>query len=211
MIDLPLFFGTTLSLASFYLASEREVARMTGDRSRSTWSTLGQLPLVLSLGIGLCVNQTRAVIEAVFGRETEFVRTPKHGICGKLETWSGKKYHAAKSLTPFFELLMAAYFVVAVHIAFANGHYISVPFLMLFLFGFAYVGAVSAWQGGFGQALRRLWKSTEDAVVPARPAPLATATPDATPCPVLLPVVERSSPRRARARGENDPREHAAL
>jgi hypothetical protein len=211
MIDLPLFFGTTLSLASFYLASEREVARMTGDRSRSTWSTLGQLPLVLSLGIGLCVNQTRAVIEAVFGRETEFVRTPKHGICGKLETWSGKKYRAAKSLTPFFELLMAAYFVVAVHIAFANGHYLSVPFLMLFLFGFAYVGAVSAWQGGFGQALRRVWKRTEDVVVPALPAPLATATPDATPCPALLPVVERSSPRRARARGENDPHEHAAL
>ena len=95
---------------------------------------------MLSLGIGLCVNQTRAVIEAVFGRETEFVRTPKHGIRGKLETWSGKKYRAAKSLTPFFELLMAAYFVVAVRIALANGHYVSVPFLLLFLFGFGYVG-----------------------------------------------------------------------
>ena len=210
MIDLPLFFGTTLSLASFYLASEREVRRMGGDQSRTTWSTLGQLPLVLSLGIGLCVNQTRAVIEAVFGRETEFVRTPKHGIRGKLETWSGKKYRAAKSLTPFFEMLMAAYFVVAVRIALANGHYISVPFLMLFLFGFAYVGAVSAWQGGFGQALRRLWRRTEDAVVPAMSSPLVPATPDTTPCPVLLPA-PRPSRGRPRARGENDPREHAAV
>ena len=26
MIDLPLFFGTTLSIASFYLASQREIA-----------------------------------------------------------------------------------------------------------------------------------------------------------------------------------------
>jgi len=211
MIDLPLFFGTTLSIASFYLASEREVARMSGDRTRSTWSTLGQLPLVLSLGIGLCVNQTRAVFEAVFGRDTEFVRTPKHGICGKLETWSGKKYRAAKSLTPFFEMLMAAYFVVAVHIAVKNGHYVSVPFLMLFLFGFSYVGVVSAWQGGFGQALRRLWQRTEDAVAPAVSAPLVTATPDATPCPVLVPVEQRVSPRRARARGENDPHERAAV
>ena len=215
MIDLPLFFGTTLSIASFYLASEREVARMTGDRSRSTWSTLAQLPLVLSLGIGLCVNQTRAVFEAVFGRETEFVRTPKHGICGKLETWSGKKYRAAKSLTPFFEMLMAAYFVAAVHIAVANGHYVSVPFLLLFLFGFSYVGAVSAWQGGFGQSLRRLWQRTEDAVVPAMSATMSatmvTAMPDATPGPVLLPLMEQASPRRARARGENDPHEHAAV
>jgi cellulose synthase/poly-beta-1,6-N-acetylglucosamine synthase-like glycosyltransferase len=213
MIDLPLFFGTTLSLASFYLASEREVARLSGDRSRSTLSTLGQLPLVLSLGIGLCVNQTRAVIEAVFGRETEFVRTPKHGIRGKLETWSGKRYRAAKSLTPLLEMLMAAYFVVAVRIALQNGHYLSVPFLLLFLFGYAYVGVLSAWQGGFGQLFQRLWRRTEDAVAPALSSPLVTATPDATPCPVLLPpAVERRHPARtARGRGETDPREPAAV
>jgi len=185
---------------------------MTGDRSRSTWGTLGQLPLVLSLGIGLCVNQTRAVIEAVLGRETEFVRTPKHGIRGKLETWSGKKYRAAKSLTPFFEMLMAAYFVVAVHIAIANGHYVSVPFLMLFLFGFGYVGALSAWQGGFGQALRRLWQRTEESVVEATSISpsLVTATPDATPCPILLPL-ERPARERVRARGESDPHERASV
>jgi hypothetical protein len=208
MIDLPLFFGTTLSIASFYIASEREVARLSGDRSRTTWDTLAQLPLVLSLGIGLCVNQTRAVIEAVFGRETEFVRTPKHGIRGRLESWTGKKYRAAKSLTPVLELLMSAYFVAAVYVAVTHGHYISVPFLLLFFFGFGYVGAVSAWQGGFGQALRRLWQRTEDVVTPAAvmPGPLVTVTPG----PVLLPA-ERPAPRRARARGENDPQQHVAV
>jgi len=205
IIDLPLFFGTTLSIASFYITSEREVARMSGSTSHSTWGTLAQIPLVLSLGIGLCVNQTRAVIEAVFGRETEFVRTPKHGIRGKLETWSGKKYRAAKSLTPFFEMFMAAYFVVAVHIAVSNGHYVSVPFLLLFLFGFAYVGALSMWQGGFGQALRGLVRREEQAVVPVSmmSAPFIAAMPDATPGPILLPV-EARSPRPARARVEND-------
>lgn len=212
MIDLPLFFGTTLSIASFYLASEREVARMSGDTSRTSWGTLVQLPLVLSLGIGLCVNQTRAVLEAVFGRETEFVRTPKHGIRGKLESWSGKKYRAAKSLTAFLELLMSAYFVLAIHIALNNGHYLSVPFLLLFLFGFGYVGAVSAWQGAFGLALRRLWRRTEDVVVPASvlPGSLIAATADATPCPILLPA---EAPRRGRARVRegNDPREHVAV
>ena len=211
MIDLPLFFGTTLSLASFYLASEREVARMSGDKSRSTWSTLGQLPLVLSLGIGLCVNQTRAVLEAVFGRETEFVRTPKHGICGKLETWSGKKYRAAKSLTPFFEMLMAAYFVVAVHIAIVNGHYISVPFLLLFLFGFGYVGVVSAWQGGFGQALRRLWQRPDRAIpVSMMSSSLVAAMPDATPGPILVPSEQRTA-RPTRVRADNESRDRASI
>src|SRR4029079_11651772 len=128
MIDLPLFFGTTLSVASFYLASQREIALMRepGRKPPFQWRALSRLPLVMSIGIGLCVNQTRAVIEALMGRETEFVRTPKHGIRGKLEVWSGKKYRAAKSITPFLELGMAAYFVIAIGVAIDHGHYLSV-------------------------------------------------------------------------------------
>src|SRR5215831_419189 len=91
LIDLPLFFGTTASVASFYLASQREIAKLAGpgERRRSLWLAVRRLPLVMSIGSGLCVNQTRAVLEALAGRETEFVRTPKHGIRGKLESWSG--------------------------------------------------------------------------------------------------------------------------
>ncbi len=169
-IDLPLFFGTTLSIASFYLASEREIEKMMhpGRRRRIQWSVLKRLPLVMSLGIGLCVNQTRAVMEALLGRETEFVRTPKHGIRGRLESWSGKKYHAARSLTPLFELALAGYFVVAVVFAFRNGHYVSLPFLALFLCGFAYVGWLSLWQGNFGATVKGLFgrRGRSTAVVP---------------------------------------------
>jgi cellulose synthase/poly-beta-1,6-N-acetylglucosamine synthase-like glycosyltransferase len=160
IIDLPLFFGTTLSLVSFYVASQREIQRMNNPGKSSPvfqWSVLRRLPLVMSLGIGLCVSQSRAVVEALLGRETEFVRTPKHGIRGRLESWSGKKYRAAKSLTPFLELAMAAYFVVAMGYAVRNGHYISMPFLALFLGGFAYVGWGSLWQGHTGAQLRATW------------------------------------------------------
>ncbi|HXJ22782.1 MAG TPA: glycosyltransferase [Polyangia bacterium] len=156
MIDLPLFFGTTMSVASFYLASQREIAllRDPTHAPRFQWAALKRLPLVMSMGIGLCVNQTRAVLEALMGRETEFVRTPKHGIRGRLENWSGKKYRAAKSLTPFIELALAAYFVVAIAVALEHGHFISVPFLLLFLCGFGYVGWGSVWQGSLGAAVR---------------------------------------------------------
>ncbi|HEX2657545.1 MAG TPA: cellulose synthase family protein [Polyangia bacterium] len=159
-IDLPLFFGTTLSLASFYLASEREIEKMVhpGRKRSIQWAVWKRLPLVLSVGIGLCVNQTRAVMEALLGRETEFVRTPKHGVRGRLESWTSKKYRAARSITPFIELALAGYFVVAVGFAFQNGHYVSLPFLGLFLCGFAYVGALSLWQGNFGMAIRGLFE-----------------------------------------------------
>jgi cellulose synthase/poly-beta-1,6-N-acetylglucosamine synthase-like glycosyltransferase len=208
IIDIPLFFGTTLSIASFYLASEREIARLRGDLLRTPWSTLRRLPLVLSLGIGLCVNQTRAVIEAMLGRETEFVRTPKHGIRGKLESWSGKRYRAARSLTPAAELLMAGYFVVAVEVAIEHGHYISVPFLLLFLFGFGYVGTVSAWQAWLGQSLHRFWQRPESAVSLVA-APLVVAMPDCTPGPVLI-TSDRST-RPARSRGSSDRQDSATV
>ena len=208
IIDIPLFFGTTLSIASFYLASEREIARLRGDLLRTPWSTLRRLPLVLSLGIGLCVNQTRAVIEAMLGRETEFVRTPKHGIRGKLESWSGKRYRAARSLTPAAELLMAGYFMVAVEVAIEHGHYISVTFLLLFLFGFGYVGTVSAWQAWLGQSLRRFWQRPEGTVSLVA-APLVVAMPDCTPGPVLLTSDRLSRP--AHSRAASDRRDSATV
>ena len=179
MIDLPLFFGTTLSIASFYLASQREIAllRDPEGRLRVQWWVIKRLPLVMSIGIGLCVNQTRAVLEALFGRETEFVRTPKHGIRGRLEIWSSKKYRAAKSITPLIEVAMAGYFTIAMAVAVQNGHYLSMPFLGLFLYGFGYVGGVSLWQGGLGVALRRLvlrlvpGRSSVPVAVPVLPPP----------------------------------------
>lgn len=140
LIDLPLFFGTTLSIISFYVTSQREINR--------DWKpTLKRLPLMMSLGIGLCVNQTRAVLEALFVPNSgEFVRTPKHGIMKRFEGWTAKKYRAAKTIIPYVEVGMAVYFALAVVMAAVSGHYVSVPFMFLFFMGFAYVGVLSLFQ-----------------------------------------------------------------
>ena len=141
LIDLPLFFGTTLSVAAFYITSQREIDRQGWMR------TLKRLPLMMSLGIGLCINQTRAVLEALFARESgEFVRTPKHGVREKVERWRTKKYRSAKTIVPALEVGCALYFGVAMVMAMRNGHYLSMPFLLLFFVGYAYVGVLSAFQ-----------------------------------------------------------------
>jgi len=140
LIDLPLFLGTTMSVISFYIVAQREVSPK-GWKNR-----LKYLPLMLSVGIGLCINQTRAVFEALLGRETEFVRTPKHGVAARGEDWTRKRYRAMKDLVPFFELFMALYFTATIAVAFHSGHFLSMPFLLLFLVGFSYVGALSVYQ-----------------------------------------------------------------
>ena len=140
LIDLPLFFGTTLSIATFYITCQREIQR--------DWKpTLRRLPLMMSLGIGLCINQPRAVIEALFGATSgEFIRTPKHGVVRKFEGWTAKRYRAVKTIIPFVEIAFALYFAGATVLAASAGHYVSIPFLLLFLMGFGYVGVLSLHQ-----------------------------------------------------------------
>jgi len=140
LLDLPLFLGTTMSVISFYIVAQREVLPR-GWRERIKY-----LPLMLSVGIGLCINQTRAVVEGVVGKESEFVRTPKHGVSARGENWTAKKYRAVKSLVPFFEIFMGLYFAVTLAVAFRGGHFISMPFLLLFLVGYLYVGSLSVYQ-----------------------------------------------------------------
>jgi cellulose synthase/poly-beta-1,6-N-acetylglucosamine synthase-like glycosyltransferase len=141
LIDLPLFFGTTLSVAAFYITSQREID------PRGWLKVIKRLPLMMSLGIGLCINQTRAVLEALFGRDSgEFVRTPKHGVRVRIERWTSKKYRSAKTLVPAIEVLCALYFGVALFLAAHSGHYLSIPFILLFFLGYAYVGVLSLYQ-----------------------------------------------------------------
>ena len=140
---------------------------------------IARLPLVMSLGIGLCVNQTRAVLEALPARRPSSCARPSTASARSDSSWSSKKYRAAKSVTPFIELGMAAYFVVAMGVAFDHGHYLSLPFLGLFLCGFGYVGWVSLWQGGVGASLRQAFarlaghRGTVVMPPPAHAVPLA--------------------------------------
>jgi cellulose synthase/poly-beta-1,6-N-acetylglucosamine synthase-like glycosyltransferase len=131
LIDLPLFFGTTLSIASFYIVS-------CGARR-----ALKRLPFVMAMGIGLTINQTRAVIEALIGRESEFVRTPKHGVRGRFEEWTAKKYRGVRTLVPYVELAFAFYYLATIAVAIQYRHYVTIPFLVLFFLGYAYVGTLS--------------------------------------------------------------------
>jgi len=136
LIDVPLFLAATASIANFYIVSQREIY--------PDWKTrLKYLPFLMSIGIGLAVNNTRAVIEALMGTETEFARTPKYGIEQTGDEWVGKKYRQSTVAQPMIELALGLYFTATVFYALANEIYGTLPFLMLFQVGFLYTGMVS--------------------------------------------------------------------
>ena len=139
LIDIPLFAAATLSVFNFYLMSQRE--------AYADWRTrVKYLPVVMAIGIGLSVNNAKAVLEALFGAPGEFTRTPKYGIQRNQDDWQHKKYHQSMPIQPFIELGLGLYFTATVFYAMANGIYGTLPFLVLFQFGYLYMGLMSIFQ-----------------------------------------------------------------
>jgi cellulose synthase/poly-beta-1,6-N-acetylglucosamine synthase-like glycosyltransferase len=137
LIDIPLFLAATASVANFYMVCQRELYP-------HTWmERLRYLPFLMSIGIGLAVNNTRAVFEALFHKPSEFARTPKYHIESGGDEWIGKKYRQSVVMQPLIELALGLYFTATLFYALANGIYATVPFIMLFQVGFLYTGMLS--------------------------------------------------------------------
>jgi uncharacterized membrane protein len=100
-------------------------------------------PVFLSGSMGFAVNNTKAVLEAIFKKKSAFARTPKEGIVGKNKAVK-KKYTLRRiSWTVFFELFMTAYFVAGIGISIGYNEIAAIPFQLLFLFGFGTVSLLS--------------------------------------------------------------------
>jgi hypothetical protein len=106
----------------------------------------------MSVGIGLAINNTKAVFEALFNKQTEFARTPKYRIEAKADEWVGKKYRQSDIVQPMIELTLGLYFTATVFYALATGLYGTLPFLVLFQIGFLYTGLLSIIQQFAGDA-----------------------------------------------------------
>ena len=143
LIDVPLFTASSFSIAVFYVMSEREIFPKTWKR------TFYYLPFLMALGIGLTVTNTKAVMEALLGIKSAFVRTPKYRVARKGEKSQAAKYRKRLKLAPWIELLLGCYFAGAIYYTFTNNNYFTAPFLILFVVGYWYTGLMSLLQGRF--------------------------------------------------------------
>jgi cellulose synthase/poly-beta-1,6-N-acetylglucosamine synthase-like glycosyltransferase len=146
VIDLPLFLASTCSISSFYLAAERALYPRTWKR------TFLYLPFVMAVGIGISVRNALAVLEAIFGVKSEFVRTPKYRVEGKASergAWAKKTYRKSAGWMPFAEVLLGLYFAAAVVYGVEMQSYATIPFLVLFVWGYLYTGLMSLGQTYF--------------------------------------------------------------
>ena len=115
-----------------YLVAERTLGR-------SYLQTLRILPYMMCFGCGLAINNSRAVFEALVGRTSSFVRTPKSGEATR------KHYHVKRSPIIYLELLIGTWCLFGVGLYFYSRHYLIGHFMLIYAAGFLSIGALSWW------------------------------------------------------------------
>lgn len=127
------FIGSFL----FYLFSQKDVY---GDWQRR----LFLFPVFMAGSMGFAVNNSAAVLEGLFRKKSDFVRTPKYSIRGKKDSWTDKKYVPMNiSSTVIIEIALALYCLFGVVSSIYFLEIAAVPFQLLFFLGFTFVSVMS--------------------------------------------------------------------
>jgi len=141
ILDFPLIVASFWSLSAFYVIAQREL------HPRNWKRTFFFLPMLMAVGVGLTLINTRAVMEALFGVQSGFVRTPKYAIEGnRQKRMAVRKYKRRSGWLPYFELACGTYFLYMCWFAIDSYNFMTLPFLMLFVGGYYWVGFGTLYQ-----------------------------------------------------------------
>lgn len=139
-IDLPLFLSATWSVSVFYYHSQKAVYRDWFSRVKFIFFSL-------ALGIGLCLNNSKAVIEGFTRKTGEFKRTPKYAVIRRTDSWKEKRYRGRLTGVSILEIFLTVLYVATLGYVIEEGLYLSIPFVLLFIVGFGYSSVMSLSQG----------------------------------------------------------------
>jgi len=134
---MSIFVLASISTFLFYMYAQRAI--------HADWRRrLLLFPLFMAGSMGLAVNNSRAVLEALVGKKTEFKRTPKYRIVASNDDWRKKRYVQKKiHWGVVVELALATYFIVGIGLSLQYLEIAAIPFQIMFLAGFGTVGMLS--------------------------------------------------------------------
>jgi hypothetical protein len=129
-----LFVGTC-GPTTLYVLSQRALGR----RSRHT---LRSLPALMLVGTGIALSNSVAVAQALWGKPSEFVRTPKRRVVGQQRAAHGA-YSLPTDRLPLAEIALAGWTAAGCALHLNGGYRLFSPFLLLYAAGFATVAICS--------------------------------------------------------------------
>ncbi len=125
-----------------YAVAQATLYGMSEGIGRYRW-----MPLLVLLGSGVALSNSRAVLEGLLSTPGgEFRRTPKFRLEGHKGSWQGSDYALGVDWTIVGELILAVYALLSCLVATWKGQWFALPFLLLYLLAFAWVGGLSLWQ-----------------------------------------------------------------
>jgi hypothetical protein len=138
-----LFVLATCSASTFFVFGQKELFGSEGG-----WKTVYYMPILMALGVGVSLNNCKAVLEALWGgirrrQSSEFVRTQKYGVTGQHgKVWGARSLCTLKRLAlPIVEIAfgcyMSCWILISLYYQFCMT---AIPFLGVFAGGFFYVG-----------------------------------------------------------------------
>jgi cellulose synthase/poly-beta-1,6-N-acetylglucosamine synthase-like glycosyltransferase len=130
----PVMIFTLLCLATFgpssmYLFSQRILYKDWINRIK-------YLPFLMCIGTGIAVNNTKAVLEALFDIQSGFIRTPKYGIEHKQDRWRDKHYSIPLNSVSILEFFLGLYSLAGLVLFIFFSKYLVSPFLLIYTAGF---------------------------------------------------------------------------
>jgi cellulose synthase/poly-beta-1,6-N-acetylglucosamine synthase-like glycosyltransferase len=138
VLDLPILTFSTISVIAYFLVPQIYLHPTSWKR------LLKYIPFAMSMGIALTFSNARAVFEALIGHKSEFVRTPKYRIEESKDTsWVKKSYAARRLSLPWLEIIFALYFMFTIWYAIKSRIFGTIPFLLIYLFGYAYASVMA--------------------------------------------------------------------
>ncbi|QQE13978.1 glycosyltransferase family 2 protein [Planctomycetota bacterium] len=147
VIGMMFFVLGTISGGVFYVISQQV-------QKRSLIETIMLIPILMAIGIGIAANNAVAVLEALLGHESAFIRTPKYNVPGEdgnVVVKSKRRFGVIAIPTQklsicLLELAMGVYLLECIRLSTIHGRtVVSFPFLVLFASGYWYVGLTSLW------------------------------------------------------------------
>jgi cellulose synthase/poly-beta-1,6-N-acetylglucosamine synthase-like glycosyltransferase len=148
-LSYPIMFFSLITLAtcgpsSLYFYSQRLLYR--------DWlKNIKYLPLLVCLGTGIAVSNTKAILEAFGKRTGAFIRTPKYDVWSRADNWREKIYRSPESFLSILEFLMGCYALVALILFLALKKYFISPFLVIYTLGFFSVFILSMYHSIWGE------------------------------------------------------------
>lgn len=138
MVFNPLIFGLFAVLIVAAMLGPNLLYVLSQNRLHKDWlHRLLFLPPLVVVGVGLAFNNSRAVYEALIGRQSGFVRTPKRGDCAT------KQYRVGLPWSAIIEVVLGLYCAVTFGFYVLNDKLLAGQFIAIYAAGFLFVGGMT--------------------------------------------------------------------